>query len=1165
MKNLICFLLISVTIPTSFSQNIPTTTMGKTVTFSVINFRTSSAAFVQNNGLISNMTTQLPMPDGTLGDFILNETLLSDNKLPNIQTFDGVSPDGKTVLKLTVFPDKMDGLMHTSEGYFIIEPLGTKKDQYLIYGMNEIPRDLMKCGSVNDGINAVNKNGRVLSIAPFPIGTQLRTYRLAAAATGEMTTFYTNQAGAIAQIVSITNASNLIYELEAAIRFQLTTATTGGTIIFTNAATDPFTVDPSFANANNSQAGFTAMNTSNLLPYSTYGVGHTFNTLADLGGGSYSIAGQAGPTPCLDASKARGWTQWTFNAALGAIVNLFVHEVGHQFSAPHTYNAMGGSISSPTFCTGGWSATSAVEPGSGSTIMAYGNNCTSPNYTLSGNNKLNYFHTKSLEFINNAVAGSSGTCITTSATGNISPVANAGLDVIIPKGTPFKLTGTATDANGDAMNYTWEQYDVATANDKGAFGSSILGTGGYYAVNSTTAPLFRSEMSSTALDRTFPKLTHILNSANDPTDNEGEDLPQVARTMKFRFTVRDNRPNGGGVDSDETLVTVTNDGPFLLTSQNTATLWLYNGSNTANITWSVNNTNVAPLNLTNVKISFSTDGGSTFPITLLANTPNNGSATITIPNNLTSQGRIKIEPAGTYAFYDINNVNITISNTCTPEISTITPADAVIANEGTAALNLGLSAYGTAVTNFTGTLAASDNSGTLIGDNAGSCINYSNPTKYDVYPFKVITAGSYTFTISGHPFYTLFNLYSGPINPSVLCTNWLASSFNASGNSIGTTVTKTLAVGTYYIMVSSFSETQPTLPANYVITPSGGTIYNLVPSVGSPYAYTYPVVNSGGNIVAFNDNSNLTNSGIYNQNTFTVYGLSYQGGANLSSYVGTSFSSFQALLTNNTVCGKLSTNSKSVTVNCNAPAQPSPFTASTASVCRGDNNVVYTIPAVTGATSYTWTFSLFGATVSGTSNSVTISFSSSANVGTGILSVTANNGCGVSPARTMNVTVNAVPTQPSAFTTFSSTVCKGNNNVNYTIPVVVGATSYTWTYSGTGATFTGTSNSVTVNFSSTATSGTLSVVANNTCGGSVARTLAITVFSIPTTPTTFQSGNWNVASSWQCGILPTSLTDAIISFGNTITINGVTVQAKNLINNGGSVNFINSGILKLNN
>jgi hypothetical protein len=201
--------------------------------------------------------------------------------------------------------------------------------------------------------------------------------------------------------------------------------------------------------------------------------------------------------------------------------------------------------------------------------------------------------------------------------------------------------------------------------------------------------------------------------------------------------------------------------------------------------------------------------------------------------------------------------------------------------------------------------------------------------------------------------------------------------------------------------------------------------------------------------------------------------LSYQGGLNLSSYVGTSLSSFQALLTANTVCGRLSNNSKSITINC----------------------IV----------------------------------------------------------------------QPSAFTVSSPTVCQGNSNVTYTVPVVSGATNYTWTYSGSGATFTSTSNSVTVNFSSIATAGTLSVIANNTCGNSPARTLAIIVNTAPTVPTTSQSGDWNVTLNWQCSFIPTSVTDAIISFGNIITINGVMVQAKKLINNGGTVHFLNGGSLKLNN
>ena len=1113
LYSFLCIILIH------FSVYSQTDRLGKTVSFSTKNFNASKTNFVQSNGLVAKMAAKLPIPDGTLGDFVLNETLLGEKRNPTIQTYDGVSVDGTIILKLTVTAEKIEGLMHTPDGYFVIEPLDLKQDLYLVYNMNEIPSDRMKCGASGETLKPVNKSGRVLNTAPFPIGTQMRNYRLAAAATGEMTNFYTNQAGALAQITSVMNAANLIYELEASIHFTLTSATTGYSIIFTDANTDPFTVDPNFSNAGNSQTGFTAMNTSNLLPYTNYDVGHTFNTLPALNG-SYSISGQAGPTPCQDASKSRGWTQWTLNAALGAIVNLFVHEVGHQFSAPHTFNAVGGPSSGSTFCTGGWSSTSAIEPGSGATLMGYANNCTNPNYTLSGNNNLNYFHTKSLEFIYNAVTGSSGTCITQTATGNTPPIANAGIDVIIPKGTPFKLTGTASDANQDMMSYTWEQYDVATTNDKGALGSSILGTGGYYAVNSTTAPLFRSQMSTTALDRNFPKLTHILNSANDPAVGEGENLPQVARTMKFRFTVRDNRGGGGGVDSDETIVTVDNSGPFLLTSQNSSTLWIYNGSNTAGLTWSVNGTNAAPLSVQNVKITFSTDGGATFPIILLASTPNDGTEPITIPNNLTSQGRIKIEPVGTYAFFDVNNVNVTISDACNAEITSITPNTAVSAQVGNAALNLGLSAYGNAITSFTGSLTSSDGSSTLVGNNGGTCINYGgNSTKYDIYSFKVITTASYTFTISGHPFYTLFNLYNGVFNASSPCTNWMASTYDNVSNSLSTTITKTLTPGTYYIMVSSFSASQPTLPANYTITPSGGTIYSNAPTSGSPYDYTYLAVNNAGNISGFSSTSNFTNASIYTADTYTVYGLSYQGGLSLSAYAGTSLSSFQALLSANTVCGKLSSNTKNVTITPCTPPTVAAISGASA-VCVGS-----TI-ALTNATAG-------GVWSSSAATSIATISASGVVIGVGAGTTTINysvtvNGCvGVSST---DITVNPVAPMPIAQ---ANTQIASGESITLTASGcggMAGSFALKWYKTSDNSVITmPVSPTTTTNYYAKCEQTLNGIICSSANSANVQVDVSVDVVSII-------SGNWESLTTWNIGRVPLSTDKVVINTAHNVTV-----------------------------
>jgi photosystem II stability/assembly factor-like uncharacterized protein len=85
------------------------------------------------------------------------------------------------------------------------------------------------------------------------------------------------------------------------------------------------------------------------------------------------------------------------------------------------------------------------------------------------------------------------------------------------------------------------------------------------------------------------------------------------------------------------------------------------------------------------------------------------------------------------------------------------------------------------------------------------------------------------------------------------------------------------------------------------------------------------------------------------------------------------------------------------------------------------------------------------------------------------------------------------PAMPEAFISSSDQVCQGSNAVAYSVPVVDGAT-YHWSYSGTGATIIGTSASVTINFSLSATSGTLSVSMENECGEGAPLELDIVVY-----------------------------------------------------------------------
>ena len=92
-----------------------------------------------------------------------------------------------------------------------------------------------------------------------------------------------------------------------------------------------------------------------------------------------------------------------------------------------------------------------------------------------------------------------------------------------------------------------------------------------------------------------------------------------------------------------------------------------------------------------------------------------------------------------------------------------------------------------------------------------------------------------------------------------------------------------------------------------------------------------------------------------------------------------------------------------------------------------------------------------------------------------------------------DITIHALPAQPGTFTISSASVHRGQNAVVYEVPSDPSATSYNWTYSGSGATINGSGNSVTIDFSLSATGGTLTVIpSSNGCTGP-ARTLAVSI------------------------------------------------------------------------
>ena len=180
--------------------------------------------------------------------------------------------------------------------------------------------------------------------------------------------------------------------------------------------------------------------------------------------------------------------------------------------------------------------------------------------------------------------------------------------------------------------------------------------------------------------------------------------------------------------------------------------------------------------------------------------------------------------------------------------------------------------------------------------------------------------------------------------------------------------------------------------------------------------------------------------------------------------------------------------------NASAPATPGSITGS-ATPCQNATAVAYSIAAVSGASSYNWTVPSGSTIASGQGTaSITVNFPTT----NGNVCVTASNACGTSASSCTAITLSALPAQPSVITG-TTPVCQGNSAVAYSITNVGGVT-YTWAYSGTGYTQAsgGTNNSITANFSASATSGTLSVTPSNACGNGTAQTLAITVSATPT-------------------------------------------------------------------
>lgn len=692
-----------------------------------------------NSNIKSNIIVSFPNADGEFERFRVYENSIMESTLaaqyPEIKSYVGIGIDNpSTTVYFSISPLGFKSMtLYADKSPVFIEPFSQDLKTYTVYKKSDKKQAFtaFECSMIDEIAPEFDSS----IMRPNADDAKLRTFRLAMSVTGEYTAYFGGtKALALAAINNTMTRVNAIFEKDFAVRMVL--IANNDAVIYTSASTDPYSASSSMSNWN-SQLQSTL---TSVIGEANYDVGHLFG--ASGGGGNAGCIGCV----CVNGSKGSGYTSPADGVPSGDNfdVDYVAHELGHQFGANHTFSMSNEGTGAN------------MEPGSGSTIMGYAG-ITSQDIQAHSDA---YFHAISIQQVTNNIK--SKTCPTATNTGNSIPTANAGLDYTIPKSTPFMLTGSSTDANGDILTYNWEQMDNASSSQTGANSAATA--------TKTSGPTFRSYLSTTSPVRYFPNMSRVLAGATTTSGSEivVEALSSVARSLNFRLTVRDNRAGGSGNNSDDVVVTVNaTAGPFVVNSPNTSVSYV--GGSSQTITWSVAGTTANGVNCANVDILISTNGGNTWT-TLLASTPNDGSQAVTIPNTPGTQNRIMVKGTN-HIFFDVSNTNFTITAGSTGD--TTAPTAPTLSASGTTQTTTNLSWSG-ATDNVAVTGYDVYRGTTLLGSTAS--------TTYSVTGLTAATA--YTFSVKAKDAAGNISVSSNTINVTTLSGTSTPTYCDSKGNSV---------------------------------------------------------------------------------------------------------------------------------------------------------------------------------------------------------------------------------------------------------------------------------------------------------------------------------------------------------------------------------------------
>lgn len=599
--------------------------------------RIADAPLRETSEGFSSVVVSFPMLSGKLEQFrVFKSPVMADElqaRHPEIQTYAAQGIDDPTAtMRFSITNQGLHTM--TLSGKHVanyIDPYTTNKNYYIVYGRNSVINDPM-----NDFICETDSGYEVNSSNTSNPSTKrndtndhtMRTYRLALSCSAEYGNIFAGsgtdaqkKAHILAQMVITINRVNEVYERDLAIHLNIIANNTD-IIYYGNTSTDPWSGE-----YNNT----TQTVNDNVIGNANYDIGHNFNT---SGGGNAGCIGCV----CTTGSKGSGYTGRADPTGDAFDIDYVAHEMGHQFGGYHTMNT----------CSRSGSGQTEVEPASGSSIMGYAGICT---VNVQGHSDAHFNYVNIRDISANIQTGNS-TCSSNQNINNAPPVANAGSNYTIPKSTAFILEGSATDADGLAsLTYNWSQNDP----EESPSGDNI-------SENNNVGPLFRAIYPTASPKRYLPKFSDVFAGNLTPT---WEKTPAVGRFMEFSFIVRDNSALGGQTSADLMTVNVNaTAGPFTVTSQTVAETW--NTGETKTISWDVSGTTANGINAANVGIYLVSDDGSILA-TLIANTANDGSENITVPNITSDVARVMVKPTNNI-FYAINSATLGINTapqTCT--------------------------------------------------------------------------------------------------------------------------------------------------------------------------------------------------------------------------------------------------------------------------------------------------------------------------------------------------------------------------------------------------------------------------------------------------------------------------------------------------------------------